>query len=97
MNYAITLTLIVAAVPATLAVLVYGLGAPWWRSLTGATMLGLTTCLAVILDLSVAVRILGRPFPGLVEVALVLYAGVAVFLWLLLALVVRAQLLPRRR
>lgn len=62
--------LILAAVPATLAALLYGTRVTWWRSRWGRHLFSYMTAIAVVLDLGVVRLVFGsRPWFEALRVA----------------------------
>lgn len=94
-TYTLIAVILVAlgAVPSTMFTIYYGVAVPWWRSQEGVHLFGFTATIALLLDLSLAVRAYGV-FPGLLVIALVIYASIAAFMWQRLWFLLRAQ---RRR
>lgn len=87
----IGLVLIVAgAIPSTVFTFYYGLAVDWWRSREGVHLFGFTATVALLLDLSLLLKITGL-FPGVLILALVIYAAIAVFMWQRLWMLRRAQ------
>lgn len=91
-----TILVATAALPATAFVFLYGVFSPWEKSREGVQLFGFTATIAVLLDLSLFLRILGHEFPGVRHLALVIYAFIAVFMWQRLALWRRADRWARR-
>lgn len=84
------LLLFASAVPSTAFCVYYAIVAPWWRSAAGINLFGFTACIAILFDLSLALRFTG-PFPGLTTVSVIVYGAIAVFLWQRLWLLLRAN------
>lgn len=93
--YVIAGTVLIAlgAVPSTMFTVYYGLVAPWWRSREGVHLFGFTATIALLLDLSLLLRITGQ-FVGIRLIALAIFASIAAFMWQRLYLMLTAQ---RRR
>lgn len=91
-TYEILVTSVLAfgGIPSTVFTLYYGARVRWWGSSTGIHLLGFTLIIALVLDLSVVRHVFG-PWPGLRVMAVLLYFGVAIFMWQRLLLLRKAQ------
>lgn len=85
-----TVLIAIGAIPSTLFTIYYGLVAPWWRSREGWNLFGFTLTVALLLDLSLLLRLTGQ-FTGIRVIALVIFAAIAGFMWQRLFLLLRAQ------
>lgn len=90
-----TILILLGAVPSTLFVLVYGVIAPWWRSREGVHLFGFTLTIALLLDLSLVLRLTGQ-FRGIRIIALAIFLSIAGFMWQRFYLLATAQQLRRR-
>lgn len=74
--------LLISAPPATLFPLVYGLTAPWHRSLIGRALMTKATGLALLIDISLTYRLLGADYQGRDAVRLTVFALITVGVWM---------------
>lgn len=89
-------TLIFAAVPATLAALLYGLLAPWWKSALGRILMSLMCSVAVLLDLTLVLNTYFSMNPTVaLFIARAVFAMTGVVAWVLVAYIILAQAAPR--
>ena len=90
------LIILVAAIPANGFPLLYGIGAPWWRSDIGRALFLKSSGLAAFVDLSLLFLWLGE-YPGRNELRVVVYTFVTVGLWYQFSVLVRTQYRGRTR
>ncbi|MDF1603409.1 hypothetical protein [Nocardioides sp. YIM 152315] len=85
----------IAAIPATLFPICYGITAQWWRSFVGWGLMVSSVALAALLDLS----LMGYRWPGFVPtwLALTVLALIAVGAWLMFLGWLVTRLRPPRR
>lgn len=81
--------LVLSALPATLAFLVYGLGVTWWRSRWGKHLVGYMFAVALTLDLGV-IRLFYLETPWFDWARVAAYVLVVVALWWRLLFVIQA-------
>lgn len=89
-----TVLVAIAAVPANLFPLLYGLRSPWYVNALGRALLALAVGTALLIDLSLLRYVLGEDYPGRDQLRLVIYGLVTVGLWGQFLALLRAQ---RRR
>ena len=88
--------LVFIAVPsATLFPILYGLTAPFYRSMTGWAIVTAKVGLAMLVDASAAFRLFGPYYPYRAQVLLVAFGVIVVGSWLYLIAYVRIQYLKR--
>ena len=89
--------IIVAAPAATLAMLVYGFAAPWWRSWPGWAFFSTMLALTLLLDLTLFFKWWPGHMEAKIDVAHVVYVIVVAACWLKLYAVLRQQFNRHRR
>lgn len=77
-------------VAATAFVIIYTVVSNWWKSREGIHLFGFTLTIALLLDLSVAVWLIG-PFFGIRAISLIIYAAISGFMWQRLWLLLSAD------
>lgn len=83
--------LVLGAIPATSAAVLYGFGVTWWRSSWGRHVVVYMASLALVFDLGV-IRLLGGERPGFPALRVAAFSLVVVALWWRLFVVVQAYL-----
>lgn len=81
--------LILAAIPATVAAVLYGCKVTWWRSRWGRHLFSYMTAIALVTDLGV-VRLFFGEQPWFAALRTAAFAGVVAALWWRLAFVIEA-------
>lgn len=97
MNSFDVIVVILGAVPATLATLIYFVAAPWWRSWPGRAFFSTMLALALLLDLTLFFRWWPNHWPVKQDIAHGVYVLVAIACWLKLYAVLREQFKRHRR
>ncbi|WP_067428394.1 putative phage holin [Nocardioides jensenii] len=86
------LLIVAAAPPATVFPLLYGLSAPWWRSLVGRALMTSSLGLAFLIDISLAYKAFGDNYALRDVVRLSVYALIVCGAWMqFLALAVQLR------
>lgn len=71
-----------SAPPVTVYVLLLAVTTPWWRSWTGWAMFTFAAGYAMLVDVSLAFRVLGANYPGRATVILIAFSVTTVGVWL---------------
>lgn len=90
-----TLLVVVAAVPANLFPLAYGLGSPWYRSPLGRALMTQSTGIALLIDVTMLRYVLGD-YPGRDAIRIAIYGLVTAGLYLQFVALLKTQRTRRR-
>lgn len=96
MDHVIAIMIIVAFPPVNLFPLLYGVGAPWWRSIEGQAVMLATTGLALLIDLSLMARVFQLSEPTLDVLRVTVFGVIILGAYWKLAMLIRLQYLRRR-
>ncbi|HJR90230.1 MAG TPA: hypothetical protein VJ782_08765 [Aeromicrobium sp.] len=96
-EHLIAVMIVVAFPPVNLFPILYGVGAPWWRSIEGQAIMIATTGLALLIDLALMARVADLSEPTMNVLRVAVFGVIILGAYWKLAALLRVQYLKRRQ